>query len=258
MTADPEWVPTDPQAAQRLGLAIASLVLGILACVLSLVLVGALLGVIGIVLGLLHVLQKRGPNTMAWWGVGLCFLSLLASVGLGGVYYLYFQQVQQQSTSSAGGDVARWEGVLAPDITVTSLDGKTTKLSELKGKRVVFDFWATWCGPCAREIPNFVKLYNETSRNDLEIIGISNEDEATIRAFVAQKGMNYPVASAKNLPSPYQDVRYIPTTFFVDRKGVIRSVVIGYHDFSRLKELALANDFAGPPKQAPAGMTRTP
>ena len=62
-----------------------------------------------------------------------------------------------------------------------------------------------------------------------------------------------PIASADDLPSPYKDVSAIPTTFFIDRKGVIQNVFVGYHDFDNLKTHALAQDFAGEPKQGLEG-----
>jgi hypothetical protein len=82
-----------------------------------------------------------------------------------------------------------------------------------------------------------------------------NENEATIRTFAHAKGINYPLVALKNIPRPY-DVRLIPTTFFIDRKGVIQSVTAGYHDFNALKELASAGDFTGAPKPPPAATSR--
>jgi thiol-disulfide isomerase/thioredoxin len=122
----------------------------------------------------------------------------------------------------------------------------------LKGKRVVIDFWATWCPPCVREIPHFVRLVNESSRDDLMVIGISREEDRILRDFVKAKGVNYPVGRAGDLSSPYADIRSIPTTFFIDRQGVIQKIFVGYHDYGDLRETALSEDYAGEPREAPA------
>ncbi len=240
-------------AAPRQGLAITSLVLGIVGLCLSLFVVGAVLGALGLALGLAHILGKRGRNGMAWCGVSLSVLSIIAAIGFGFAYVKIFKVFKDTITSMATGTepTTKWEGVLAPDFTVTTLDGKTIQLSALKGKRVVLDFWATWCGPCVKEIPEFVRLQNETSRDDLVLVGISQEDVETLKSFVKQKGVNYPIASAKDLPGPFSNLQVVPTTFFIDRKGVIQSVAVGARGYAELKELALAKDFEGEPKAEP-------
>jgi len=238
------------------GLAIASLVLGVLAVVLSFLLLGGVLGLIGLGLGIAHLARKRKPAGMARWGVALSVLGILASVGFVILYYSAYQKFTNEMQSASQNervDFTKWEGVMAPDISVTNLDGQAVKLSALKGKRVVLDFWATWCPPCREEIPHFIQLFKQTSRDDLVIVGISDEDAKTLREFVKNQSINYPIASATNLPPPYSDIQSIPTTFFVDRKGVIQTVAVGYHDYDDLKKEALAADVPGEPKPAPAG-----
>ena len=96
-----------------------------------------------------------------------------------------------------------------------------------------------------------MKLYADTSRNDLMIVGISNEEEELLRDFVKKNDITYPIVRLKDLPAPYSEVQGIPTTFFVDRHGLIEKVAVGYHDFDALKAAATAADLPGPAKPAP-------
>lgn len=236
-----------------IGLAIASLVLGILAVVLGLFLVGGVLGVLGILLATLHLRRSRASRRMAWSGLVLSLVGLSIA---GAMTPFYIRFIKELKTTMAEMEknavkVDEWIGVPAPDFTVTTVDGESITLSELKGKRVVLDFWATWCGPCVKEIPHFITLRNLISPDELVIVGLSQESEATLRPFVAKKGMNYPVASAKDLPRPYSGIVSIPTTFFIDRNGVIQDAVVGYHDLGALRQSALGEDYAGEIKSPP-------
>jgi peroxiredoxin len=247
-----ESVPP-PISAVGGGLAITSLVLGILAICLSFLLVGGLLGLVGLIFGVVHLSRRRAFRGMGWWGVGLSSCGLLAAAGFGFLYFRFFQQTRSAWESrTPHTPLAAWEGVTAPDFTVTTIDGATMTLSEWRGKRVVVNFWATWCPPCRKEIPHLVKLINDTSRDDLVILGISSEEAAAVESFAKKNQLNYPLASAPQLPAPFDDVRSIPTTFFIDRRGVIQNVVVGYRDFETLKTHALQPDFEGTPKAAPA------
>lgn len=225
-----------PPPRPKMGLAITCLVLGILAIILSFALIGSLLGLVGAALGLVHILNKRGPTVMAWVGTGLSVLGILASITFGIAYFRYLPRALNVGTQlPEESALTKWEGVAAPDFSITCLNGKVIKLSDLKGKRVVINFWATWCGWCSREIPHLNKLYADTSRDDLEIIAITDEDKAEVDAFVAKNGMKYPIGLAAGMPSPYKDIRGRPTTFFIDRQGSIHSIVLGYNDFDSLQ-----------------------
>jgi peroxiredoxin len=246
--------PAPEKEMPPIGLAIASLVLGIISIVLSLFLVGGILAIIGFILGGVHLKKRTMFRSMALWGVILSILGLMASVVMG---FLYYQGYKHAKAAMGGGEeengvaLEAWQGVSAPDFSVTTLDGKPIRLADLRGKRVVLDFWATWCPPCVKEIPHFIRLVNDADAKDLVIVGISSEAKDKLTAFVKAKGVNYAVASADDLPSPYKDVRAIPTTFFVDRNGVIQSVFQGYHEYEALKAAALAEDFKGDVKKAP-------
>jgi peroxiredoxin len=229
-------LPNAPEGPRRRGMAIASLVLGILACVSSLFVVGALFGLIGLILGLVHVSKRRAPNGMAWWGVGLSTFGILVSALM--VIFVIYTYFTQRTTTVNELDKAfdRWIGVEAPDIELKILDGTPIRLSQLKGKMVILNFWATWCGTCTREVPDFVKLYHESSRDDLIIIGLTDENADEVRPFIAKKSVAYPIALTQGLPSPYQDIKAIPTTFFINRDGIIQNVCVGPRDFNELKE----------------------
>ncbi|MBX3178025.1 MAG: redoxin domain-containing protein [Candidatus Hydrogenedentes bacterium] len=242
--------PLNPSG--NMGFAITSLVLGILAICLSVLAVGALLGMLGVVFGAVHLAKGRpAARAMAGWGLGLSALGTVAGLSFIGLYtYAFFQILPMFDLDGYEEDFSRWEGVRAPDFTVTDLDGAEVTLSALRGKRVIVDIWATWCPPCVQEIPHFIQLASELT-DDLVIVGISDEDEETLRAFAETKGINYVLASSDDLPSPYGDVVSIPTTFFIDRNGVIQQVLTGYHDLEDLREAATAPDFDGEALDAP-------
>ncbi|PTS91989.1 hypothetical protein DBR11_27710 [Pedobacter sp. HMWF019] len=113
-----------------------------------------------------------------------------------------------------------------PDFTLPDREGKSFKLSSLKGKLVLVDFWASWCGPCRKENPNLVKAYEKYHSQGFEIVGVSLDDkkEAWIKAIDADKLTWIHVSDLKgwksNLAKEY-GIRSIPTNFLVDRNGKI-------------------------------------
>jgi thiol-disulfide isomerase/thioredoxin len=135
-----------------------------------------------------------------------------------------------------------WVGKPAPELKMVDLDGKIHRVSRLKGKKTVLDFWATWCPPCKKAVPDLIKLRTDSKESELVILGISDEPADTLSPFVKEYKINYPiVADAKDLPAPYGQVTGIPTLFLIDSSGVIRDVIVGYHELEeiqrKLKEL---------------------
>lgn len=246
----PNYDTPPPLPEQGIGMSIASLVLGILAAVLGLFVIGAVLGVMGLILGLVYIRNHRRGRAMAAWGVALSIIGIILGTAFGVFYYSMVGQIIETGSSLVDTEdmTSQWEGVLSPDFSVTTLDSQTITLSELKGKRVILDFWATWYPPCKREIPHFIQLAKEIPPEKLIIIGISDEDNEILEEFRKQNDVNYPLASASNLPAPYNEIMSVPTTFFIDRNGVIQSILSGYEDYNTLREKALAPDYEGSPK----------
>ncbi|MBK7632235.1 MAG: TlpA family protein disulfide reductase [Ignavibacteriales bacterium] len=122
------------------------------------------------------------------------------------------------------------DGDKAPDFSLKSFEGKTIKLSDYKGKVVIIDFWATWCPPCRKGIPDLVSIQNDFTK-DVIIIGISLDGEKTIKdvpSFVKSYGINYPIVYGdEKVVSAYGGIEGIPTAFIIDKKGNVVDKHVG-------------------------------
>jgi cytochrome c biogenesis protein CcmG/thiol:disulfide interchange protein DsbE len=118
----------------------------------------------------------------------------------------------------------------APDFTLESLDGKSLRLSDLRGKAVLLNFWATWCGPCKIETPWLVELQKQYGSQGLQVIGVAMDDSGKdeIAKFAKDMGVNYPVLLGKEaVGDDYGGVPALPESFFIGRDGKIVDKIIG-------------------------------
>jgi thiol-disulfide isomerase/thioredoxin len=119
---------------------------------------------------------------------------------------------------------------IAPDFALQSLDGKTVRLSDFRGKAVLLNFWATWCGPCKIEMPWFVELQKEYASEGLQIVGIAMDDASPkeIADFAKEMGVNYPVLIGKEaVGDEYGGVQFLPESFYIDRNGKVLDKAFG-------------------------------
>lgn len=142
---------------------------------------------------------------------------------------------------------SNWYGKEAPDFTVTDLNGKKHTLSEYRGKNVMLIFWATWCPPCIAEIPHLIELRKQIGEDKLIMLGISyidpkNTTEAVRKLVTKNPIINYTVTStdAATMPTPYNFISSIPSSFFIAPDGKIKLATEGMIPFPQMKAIVEA------------------
>lgn len=133
-------------------------------------------------------------------------------------------------------------GYTAPTFSLTGTDGKIYDLKKLRGKPVVLNFWASWCGPCRDEAPSFVKL-NKQFGDRLQIIAVNltaTDSVQSAREFAQNNGFTFPVVfDADGKVGASYEIRPIPATYFVDRNGIIKDGVLGSLSWDDLETRSL-------------------
>ena len=125
----------------------------------------------------------------------------------------------------------------APDFKLKDLSGKELSLSDLKGKKVFLNFWATWCRPCIQEMPEIQKLYEETKDSDLVIVAVEiGEPLSTVKSFIETNKFGFKVLldSDQSVAHKY-NITGIPTSYFIDVDGNIISKNVGPLDIDQMK-----------------------
>lgn len=159
-------------------------------------------------------------------------IGLVAGLIVGGILGARVQRRADQASASAVAPLrpGHSEGQLAPDFQLSSLDGKPVKLSSYRGKAVLLNFWASWCGPCKVEMPWFAELQDRYRQRGLEVIGIAVDGEGNdkIAEFVKKMNVNYTIVlGTDEVSDAYGGVQGLPTSFYIDRNGRIVKQVAG-------------------------------
>jgi len=162
-------------------------------------------------------IQPRNRNPLAL---------VVAAVVVAGMLYFGFHMARRAGPSRTPGMARVTE---APDFSLESLDGKSMRLSDLRGKAVLLNFWATWCVPCKIEMPWLVELQQEYGPQGLQIVGVAMDDSSKedIAEFAKKMGVNYPVLLGKNDVADAYAVPAMPESFFIDRDGRIVDKILG-------------------------------
>jgi peroxiredoxin len=141
---------------------------------------------------------------------------------------------EPRSVKAANAVKAEKDRKPAPEFALKDADGKTVHLEEYKGKVVLLDFFATWCGPCKIEIPWFMEFERNYKDKGFSVLGVSMDDEGweVVKPFLADLGVNYRVVIGNDATAQiYGGVDALPTTFLIDRSGRIAAVHIGLTDY---------------------------
>ncbi|RJS62405.1 redoxin domain-containing protein [Bacillus sp. PK3_68] len=134
------------------------------------------------------------------------------------------------------------EGKPAPDFELTTLAGKKVKLSDYQGKKVILNFWATWCPPCKAEMPHMQNFYEENKDKDVEIVAVNltsvDKGRSEIEGFVKEYGLTFdiPLDEKGTIGTQYQAFT-IPTSYVIDSNGVITQKIIGPMDENMMADL---------------------
>ena len=122
-------------------------------------------------------------------------------------------------------------GFLAPDFTLQTTDGKAVTLSDLRGRAVLVNIWASWCVPCRAEMPAMQRVYDEYKDRGLIVLAVNStvqDQAASAKAFAAEFGLTFPILlDMEGIATRLYEVRALPSSFFIGRDGVIIEVVIG-------------------------------
>lgn len=154
---------------------------------------------------------------------------LLPTFFLLGLSWIYFSRVPAETTGVQ--PPSPQVGFLAPDFTLELLNGGDITLSDLRGKVVLVNIWASWCPPCRKEMPAIEIVYEELKSQGFEVLALNTtyqDDEREAAAFIQNLGLTFPILLDRTGEvSGLYLLRALPTSYFIDREGVIRSVVVG-------------------------------
>jgi cytochrome c biogenesis protein CcmG, thiol:disulfide interchange protein DsbE len=139
--------------------------------------------------------------------------------------------ISADTTTATGKTSAPQAGFFAPDFTLQTSDGEEYTLSKLKGSAVLVNLWATWCPPCRAEMPAIEKMYKEYKGQGLLVLAINmtyQDDPASVASFIQEYNLTLPILLEETgkVGAAYQ-LRSLPSSYFIDRAGIIQEVVIG-------------------------------
>jgi peroxiredoxin len=146
---------------------------------------------------------------------------------------LYYQSIEADADESPDIEI----GSAAPSFELKTLDGKKLRLENLRGKRVLLNFWATWCPPCKAEMPELERFYHQ-HKKDIEVVAVNIDSQSNVKGYAKKLGLTFPILlDEKNEVNKDYGVLSIPTTYLIDEKGKIINLHIGSMSKNELNKL---------------------
>lgn len=168
------------------------------------------------------------------------FIFAIAIILAGGSGFILQRYLAENTVST----LTSRTSMARPDFAMKDLDGKLRDIKEWDGKIIILNFWATWCPPCLKEIPDLIKLQNLYGQQGLQIIGIAIDNDDDVRAFIKKTGINYPVMASQQageLAGLYGNkIGGLPYTAIINRDGEITETIIGVLHMQRAEKILSA------------------
>jgi len=161
-------------------------------------------------------------------------VAIIVAGGSGFALHTYINQQQAQNNLAIGAQ--------RPEFSAMDLDGQLRNIKEWDGKLIYVNFWATWCPPCLKEIPDFIELQKAYGNQNFQIIGIAIDNKEAVQKYANETGINYPtmavetdgIALAKRFGN---DMGALPYTVIINRNGEISNTITGELSKKRAKKL---------------------
>ncbi|MCJ1906995.1 peroxiredoxin family protein [Planococcus ruber] len=182
--------------------------------------------------------------------IGLLLIACLIGIAVAGIVKTNLENKDELAKIALGSDVdflptdeGLAKGELSPDFELTTLEGETVKLSDYQGKKVILNFWATWCPPCRAEMPHMQNYFEEhaaSSNVEVLAVNLTTEDRGVdkVQNFVKEYELTFPIPMDKEgeIGKLYQAVT-IPTSYMIDTDGRVQNKIVGPMNETMMKEM---------------------